>query len=131
MTVSAMLPLQQAVFTAVSTAVAGWAIPVYDHAPTNPPAEYIRLDGFAVSDISPKNGEIARHAFEFHHFLRPVSEAAQSLGQLRTKTVLAAVHAAVMGATLVGTRANHELLDIDRDEDGVTAHGRSRYTIIL
>lgn len=131
MTVALMLPLQQAVFNAVSAVAAGFSIPVTDYAPIDPPGEYLRLDGFDVSDASPKNAEIARHAFEVHHFLRPVAGSTNPRGQLRTKTVLAAVHAAVMAANLAGSRAQHEYLDIDRDEDGATMHGRSRYTIVL
>jgi choline dehydrogenase-like flavoprotein len=48
---------------------AAGGIPVYDHAPINPPAEYLRLDGFNIANVAMKKGQVARHAFEVHHFL--------------------------------------------------------------
>lgn len=128
MTVAIAVQLQQEVFAAVSAAVA--PMPVFDHPPVVPPSEFVRLDGFSISDLSPKNGEVARHAFEIHHFLRPTAGATVR-GQTRTKQVLAAAHAAIMSALLCGTRADFEYQDVQPDEDGVSMHGRARYTIVL
>lgn len=128
MTVALSLPLQQAVYEAVSVAVA--PIPVYDHPPTNPPAEFVRLDGFSLTDLGRKNGEIARHSFEVHHFLRPGADKF-AVGQRRSKQVLALAHDAIMAADLVGSPAQFEYLDVDSDEDGVSMHGRARYSVVL
>lgn len=128
MTVAKSLPLQQAVYQAVSAAVA--PLPVYDHAPTTPPPEFVRLDGFNINDLGRKNGEIARHSFEVHHFLRPTAEKF-AVGQKRTKEILALAHAAVMAADLAGSLAQFEYLDVSPDEDGVSMHGRARYSVVL
>lgn len=128
MTVSRAVQLQQEVYAVVSAAVA--PIPVFDHPPTTPPGEFIRLDGFNIADISPKNGEYGRHSFEVHHFLRPAAGGSVR-GQTRTKQILAQAHTAVMAATLCGDKANFEYQDVDPDEDGVSMHGRARYSIVL
>lgn len=128
MTVELAVLLQQQVYAAVSAAVA--PIEVFDHPPTTPPGEFFRLDGFTINDLSPKNGEVARHAFEVHHFLRPAAGGALR-GQTRTKQMLAQAHAAIMASTLCGTTANFEYQDVHPDEDGVSMHGRARYTIVL
>ncbi len=128
MTVDRAVQLQQEVYAAVSAAVA--PLPVFDHPPSLPPGEFLRLDGFTISDTSPKNGEMARHAFEVHHFLRPNGGGAVR-GQTRTKQILAAAHLAVMAATLCGKTADFEYQDVNPDEDSVSMHGRARYTIVL
>lgn len=128
MTLALAGPLQAAVYQAVSAAVA--PIEVFDHVPTNPPGEFIRLEGFEVFDENFKNGEIARHSFEVHHFLRPGAEKA-FLGKKRTWEILALAHAAVMAADLLGTTAQLEYSDADSDADGVSMHGRARYTVTL
>lgn len=131
MTVAKALGLQSDVYAAVVAGVAAWSIPVFDHAPVTPPDEFIRLDGFSISALPRKRGEVARHAFEVHHFLAPVTATSSTRGQSRSKTVLAAVHVAILAATLQGATAEHEYMSVDPDIDGVTAHGMSRYTIVL
>jgi hypothetical protein len=129
MTVSRSLDLQTRIFEVVSAAVS--PLEVFDHAPTHPPEEFVRLDGFSIGDASMKNGEIGRHSFEVHHFLRPVDGSPVPRGQTRTKTILATAHAALMAADVLGTRVNFEYQDIDTDIDGATMHGKCRYTITL
>lgn len=129
MTVARALDLQARIYEVVSAAVAPLA--VLDHAPTHPPEEFVRLDGFSIGDASMKNGEIGRHSFEVHHFLRPVSGSPVPRGQSRTKAILAASHAALMAAEVLGTRVNFEYQDISPDIDGATMHGKCRYTITL
>ena len=131
MTVAKALGLQTDVYNAVVAGVAAWSIPVFDRAPVGPFDEFIRLDGFTVTAMPRKRGEIARHAFEVHHFLAPVGASTITRGQTRSKTVLAAVHVAILAASLQGTSAEHEYMSVDPDMDGVTTHGISRYTIVL
>ena len=131
MTVAKALGLQTDVYNAVVAGVAAWSIPVFDNAPIKPPNEFIRLDGFTVAGLPRKRGEIARHAFEIHHFLAPVASSSITRGQTRSKTVLAAVHVAILAASLQGATAEHEYMSVEPGSDGVTAHGMSRYTIIL
>jgi hypothetical protein len=128
MTVALSVPLQVAVYEIVTGAIG--AIPVFDHPPTNAPGEFVRLDGFNVNDLDFKNGEAARHSFEVHHFLRPNGEATVR-GQKRSKQILGQAHAALMAAEILGTHAQFEFMDVSPDEDGVSTHGRARYTIVL
>lgn len=128
MTIAHAAQLQTAVFAAVSAAVA--PVPVFDHPPRIPPVRFVRLDGFAVDDRSMKNGEVARHSFEIHVFDRPVGGGA-SAGQGWVKATIAQAHAAILAAPLCGEPANFEYSSVDPDEDGVSMHGRARYTIVL
>jgi hypothetical protein len=128
MTVALSIPLQTAVYQVVLAAVA--PLGVFDHAPKAPPNRFIRLDGFTIDDLAIKNGEIARHSFEVHVFDRPVG-GGTSIGQKWVKQTIAQAHAAIMAATLVGTRAQFEYSAVNPDEDGVSMHGRARYTIVL
>lgn len=128
MTVAKAWDLQVAIYGLVTGVV---SIPVFDHAPVDPPNEFIRLDGFRAADLSPKNGEFARHSFEIHHFQRPVSAQSIDRGQRKTKQTLAAVHQAIMQASFDGKPFQHEILSIEKDMDGITTHGMTRYSIIL
>lgn len=128
MTVAKSLPLQGAVYATVVAAIP--SIEVFDHAPTNPPTEYVRLDGFNLTDLGFKNGEVARHSFEVHHFLRPSAQVLWR-GQSRSKAILAQTHAAIMAAVFLGTAVNFEYMDVQTDEDGVSTHGWARYSIAL
>lgn len=129
MTVSQAWPLQQAIFAVVSAAAPG--IAVMDHAPVDPPEEFIRLDGFGIDDESMKNGERARHVFEVHHFLRPTNGTTISRGQKRGKQVIATVHTALMSGLILGQPLDHETTSAASDTDGVTVHIRSRYSVHL
>lgn len=129
MTVSQAWPLQQAVYAIV--AAAAGSLPVFDHAPTDPPEEFLRIDGFGLSDQSPKKEERARHHFEVHHFLRPTATNTFRRGQKAGKLILATVHAALMASPILGRPLDHETMDFMPDSDGVTVHARSRYSVIL
>lgn len=132
MTVQRALDLQERVFEIVSDAVLPFGeMPVFDHAPTDPPPEFIRIDGFNIADQSMKNGEIGRHSFMVNHFLRPVGETMNARGQSRSKEVLAAVHADLMAAEILGSTLNFEFQDVMTDIDGATAHVFCRYSITL
>lgn len=128
MTVAQDWALQQAVYDTITTEQPD--IPVFDHVPTDPPEEFIRLDGFNVADESPKNGERSRHSFMVHHFLRPTLST-PTRGMKRGKEIIAAVHAALMASQPLGGRIDHETMDASPDPDGATAHVWSRYSVIL
>ena len=132
MTVAKAEALQATIATIVITAAAVYSIPVsVDPAPAATP-EFIWLQGFDLSDQSFKANECARHAFEVHHFDRPIGAGATRNRQRRSKAVLATVHAALMAASVQGGTLRHEFLMVSTDQaDGVSAHGMSRYTIIL
>ena len=131
MTVAKSVPFQADVYAVVSDAVVVYGIPVFDHAPSNPPNEFVRLDGFNLTNIDSKRDEMARHSFEVHHFLTPTATDMFMRGQTRAKTVLATIHAAIMAAEFQGAPINHEYLTVDSDVDGVTSHGVSRYTAVI
>jgi hypothetical protein len=128
MTVAQDWPLQQAIYATVTAAVPD--IPVFDHVPTDPPEEFIRLDAFHLEDESPKNGERSRHSFMVHHFLRPTLSAS-TRGMARGKQVIATVHTALMATQPLGGRLDHENMGASPDPDGATAHVWSRYSVIL
>ena len=127
MTVAKALQLQQAVYATVAAAS---GLTVYDHVPTDPPEEHIRIDGFNLVDDSTKNGERGRHSFMVHHFLRPGLGAAQR-GMKRGKEKIAAIHAALMASSPAGGTLDHEEMGAAPDMDGATAHVWSRYSVIL
>lgn len=127
MTVAKSWELQQAIYT---TVVAATGLQVFDHIPTDPPEEFMRLDGFNLADESPKNAERGRHSFIVHHFLRPTATVAQR-GMKRGKEKIAAAHAALMASSPAGGRLDHETMDAAPDLDGATAHVWSRYSVIL
>ncbi len=129
MTVAQSWPLQQAVFSIVSAAAP--TLQVFDYAPTTPPEEFVRLDGFNTDDRSYKNAESSRHAFEVHHFIRPGASASMTRGQGRGKQIIAAIHAALMAGPLLGQAVEHEYMATDSDMDGATSHSWSRYSVIL
>jgi len=132
MTVSKAVALQAAIYGTVSVGADDFGIPTYDHPPAAPvPAEYVRIDGFEVSDLSFKSNEQARHAFEVHHFDRPVGAGETRNRRIRSKEVLAVIHAALMATKPEGGNLHHEYMAVSTDEDGVTAHGVSRYTVVL
>ncbi len=127
MTVAKVLPLKAAIFNTVASAS---GLTVFNHAPTDPPEEFIRIDGFSLVDDSTKNGERGRHSFLVHHFLRPgLSETHR--GTARGTEKLAAIHAALMASTPVGGNLDHEEAGEGTDIDGATAHVWSRYSVIL
>lgn len=129
MTVALAWDLQLAIVRVVKDAAPGVA--VFDHVPMAPPEEYIRLDGFGLSDMSAKREERARHHFEIHHFLRPAATQNFKRGQKAGKLVLADIHAALMADPILNQPLQHETMDVSADSDGVTVHARSRYSVIL
>lgn len=132
MTVAKSVALQGTIFTTVSGAVTAYGLTVYDHPPAAPiPDEYVRLDGFEVAGFEFKAEQQGRHAFEVHHFDRPVGAGATRNRRIRSKTVLAAIHAALMATKPQGGNLHHEYMMVSTDEDGVTAHGVSRYTVVI
>lgn len=131
MTVAKAFPLQVDVYNIVVAAVAAENLEIFDYAPSNPPDEFIRLDGFNVSDKSLKNKERGRHSFEVHIFLRPVSGSVVHRGQERPKAIMALIHADLNDASLQGGRVSFESMSVDRDNDGTTQHGRLRYSITI
>lgn len=132
MTVAKAVAFQGDIYTTVSGAITSFGLTAYDHPPADPiPAEFVRLDGFEASTQHFKTEEQARHAFEVHHFDRPVGAGATRNRRIRSKTVLAAIHAALMASRPQGERLRHEYMTVSTDEDGVTAHGVSRYTVVI
>ncbi len=131
MTVALAVALQGAVFAIVKAAALPYGFPVLDEPPKKLPGEFIRLDGFEITDLSTKAGEQGQHHFEVHHFDRPVGEGLIRNRRVRSKTMLAVVHAALMAGRVEGARLHHEYLTVETDQDGVSAHGVSRYTVIL
>ena len=129
MSVADDLALQQAVFATIVAAAP--TLTVYDHIPTNPAVEFIRLDGFHLEDDSPKNAERGRHSFMVHHFLRPVGDNSGPRGVTKGKTVIATIHAALMASRPLGKPLEFETMDAAPDMDGASAHVWARYSVVL
>ena len=129
MSVADDLNLQVAIVALIKAAVP--TLEVYDHVPTNPGEEFIRVDGFHIEDDSPKNAERGRHSFIVHHFLRPVSSNSGPRGMTKGKQTIATIHAALMAARPLGRPLDFETMDAAPDPDGASAHVWTRYSVIL
>ena len=124
-------PFQQAIYSAVAAAVAAEGLEVFDHIPTNPPAEYIRLEGFDIANASSKDTERGRHSVMIRVISRPVAGATSTSGQSRIHALCDLVHAAVKDLTHGRGRMNFEYKNVESGEDGATDSGVLRYTITI
>lgn len=138
MTASQAWALQQALYTKLTTTLAGQGpgganVAVFDHVPANPDRLHCRIDGFNTVQRLIK-ADKTFHAFNVHLFDRPTTEAGAARGQSTVKqlqsTVIAALHEwtpAVSGASAV----RHEDSFIAPDDDGLTQHASSRFGIYI
>ncbi|MEO0623138.1 MAG: hypothetical protein AAF183_13005 [Pseudomonadota bacterium] len=138
MTASQAWPLQQALYARLSVLLAGRApdgsdVPVYDHAPQNPPQVHARLDGSNIVPGQVKSRK-ARHFFTVHVFDRPTSEGSVTRGQRVVKELQSTIVGGLEGWTPAVTGASavqHENSDIAPDQDGLTQHADSRFSIYI
>lgn len=131
MAVSDAFALQQAVFSAVDAVMVGQKVPVFDHQPTEPPQEFVRLDGMSVADESSKDTERGRHSMIIGFWMRPVKGVASQRGLRRVHEICAIIHDAVKDLRHGRGRMQFEFKDVDTDDDGASAYGTLRYTIII
>lgn len=130
--------LQQAVYARLTAQLAGQGpdssnVTVYDHAPADPPRVHCRIDGFNTVQRLLKSNN-TEHLFNVHFFDRPTSETGSARGQSTVsqlqQTAIAALHdwkPSVTGASEI----RHIASDIADDEDGLTAHAISRFTVFI
>lgn len=128
--------LQQAVFARLTAQLAGQGpgasdVTVYDSPPRDPDRIHARIDGFNIVQRSIKSDK-TQHAFNVHLFDRPTSESGSARGQKTVKelqeTVISALHEwlpVVTGASEI----RHDNSGIAPDEDGLTQHAFSRFTV--
>lgn len=134
MTVAQSWPLQEAVFSAVKNSVALETIvpPVKDYTPTNPPEEYIRIDGFSIADRSFKNQEQGQHSFMVHVFTKAAGTGtSKTRGQQRVKLLLKTIHEFMVQFEFDYKTVDFQYMDIEDDEDGTSQHGWLRYAITI
>jgi len=131
MAISDAWPLQQAVFTAVTSAVSAEDIRVVDHVLQDPPMEHVRIEAMEYADDSPKNAERGRHSFVISYYLRPSGEFVTHVGLQRVWQVLGMIHAEVKAMTVNGNKPQQRYMEAVSDDDGQTQHGMIRYTINL
>lgn len=134
MALSDAWPLQQSVFSAITTALAdaGETIEIYDHVPTNAPREHIRLHGFDVRDDSWKDTERGRHPVMIGFYTKHADSSTPiARGQSRIHAVNSIIHGALKDLRHNGGRMQFEMSDVEMDDDGVTGRGTLRYTIII
>lgn len=131
-------PLQQAVYARLAAALAtagpdGSAVPVHDHVRRDLSRLFVRIDDVQIVDASPKNCEHARHILRIHAFSRPEGDAAHGIGKREVRLVQAAIVAALNNwRPLVGrAELRHAESTVAPDEDGLTQHAISKFTITL
>lgn len=132
MAVEHQWPLQEAIFAAVSAGVASENIDVSDHVLSDPPAEHIRLEGFAMDDDgSFKNVERGKHSFMVSFFIEPKGEMSKTRGLKRVWEVLNLIHAQVKIAEVNGRCPVQRYMSAESDDDAASFHGLIRYNITL
>lgn len=131
MAVSDAWPFQQAVYSAVSAALASEGLAVFDHVPTNPPKEFVRLEGFDINDASWKDTERGRHPVMIRVVTRPVDDTETTLGQKRLHDLSALIHDAIKDLRYGRGRMQFEFKNVESDDDGATMMALLRYTIVI
>lgn len=122
--------LQQAVYARLTAQL---SVTVFDYVPENPDRTHCRIDGFFVAQRLVKSDK-TRHIFNVHIFDRPTTGSTAGRGQKTAKqlqqSVIAALHdwkPSVTGAAQI----RHEESSIEPDEDGLTQHAVSRFSIYI
>lgn len=138
MSVAQAWAFQQALYTRLTAQLAaqgpgGADVTVYDHVPEAPARVHCRIDGFNMVQRRVKC-DSTRHHFTVHLFDRPETENGAARGQSTVKqlqqAVVAALHqweSGVTGASAV----THEASQIAPDEDGLTQHASSRFSVLI
>lgn len=136
MSVSVSWPLQQAIYSRLTAQLAGQgpagsSVSVYDYVPSSPPRVHVRIDGFNANQ-RPIKADKTQHYFSVHVFDRPTSDSDAGRGQKTAKvlqqTIVAALHdwkPSVTGASEI----RHVESFIAPDEDGLTQHAASRFSV--
>lgn len=134
MTVADSMPVQIAVYDALRGALPV-SVPIYDSVRANPPALFVRLDGWGVVDVSHKNCERGRHTCYVRVFQRPVGEAAHAIGQQTIKDLQVLIVAALTDLKPIPSAHHatikHRETTVDTSADGLTGDGLSRFQITL
>lgn len=130
--------LQQAVYDRLTAQLAGQGpdgadVTVYDHVPEGPSRVHARIDGFNIVQRPIKSNK-TRYAFNVHVFDRPTTQSSAARGQKTVaglqETIISALHGwlpAVTGASHI----RHDTSDVMPDEDGLTQHALSRFTLFI
>lgn len=132
MTVGKAFSLQQAVFSALTTALPG--VPIYAYQPEGPPAQFCRIDGFAMAaNEAWKNLEQGDHTLTVHLIEAPPG-GTLSLHWVRQQA--AAAHSALKVLRLDAKSHTMKLVAagaaLEPREDGVRdAHAFLRYTTTI
>lgn len=132
MTVGKAFGLQQAVFSALTTALPG--VPVYAYQPEGPPAQFCRIDGFAMAaNEAYKNREQGDHSLTVHLIEAPTG-GTLSLQWVRQQAATA--HNALKVLQLDGKSFTLTLVAAGaaletRKDDVRDAHAFLRYTITI
>lgn len=136
MTAARAWATQQAIYARLTAQLASQGpdssdVEVFDHVPSNPARVHCRIDGFNIVQL-PIKCDNTKHFFSVHIFDRPESESGAGRGQKTVKelqqTVIAALHdwlPSVTGASEV----RHIDSFIAPDEDGLTQHAASRFSV--
>lgn len=128
--------LQQAVYDRLTAQLAGDGpdgadVTVYDHVPADPSRVHARIDGFNIVQ-RPIKSDKTLYGFNVHVFDRPTDQSSAARGQKTVaelqEKVVTALHGWLPGVT--GASAiRHDTSDVMPDEDGLTQHALSRFTI--
>ena len=136
MTVSRQWDLQQAVYARLTAALAsagrdGAGVPVYDHVRVEAPLLFVRIDGFSVDEVGAKACDQSRHRFTVHVFHRPEGQSAHAVGSKETKRIQSLIYEALhrWRPFAGGHAVYHQSSSVDPDQDGLTRHGISRFSV--
>lgn len=139
MSISKAWDLQQAVYARLVAQLTGQGpggvdVPVFDHAPSDPPRMHVRIDGFNVVQRQLKANKTL-HAFNVHVFDRPTDQTSIARGQKEAKqlqqTIVAALHDWQPSSAISASAIRHSSSDIQADEDGLTQHAISRFETFI
>ena len=131
MAVSDAFALQQAVFAAVNAVMVAQKVPVFDHQPMDAPQEFVRLDGMTIADESSKDTERGRHGIVIGFWMRPVEGLTSQRGFQRIHAITTILHDAVKDLRHGRGRMQFEFKDVEAGDDGASAYGTLRYTIVI
>lgn len=133
MTISNALPFQGAIHTAISAALtsAGEALEIFDHVPSDPPAEYIRIDGPTGFDRSFKDNERLEHSVQISVFRQPVAGTTIARGNKRPHEIMTIVHDALKDLRFDRGRMRTEDYDLSSGDAVGAAHAWVRYSIVF
>ena len=136
MTAQEAWALQQAVYARLTAQLVGQGpggtnVIVYDSVPDSPAQVHCRIEGFDVFQREIKANKTL-HGFSVHFYDKPTTAAPGARGQKVSKQLQAVAIAALhewLPSVTGASEVMHEDSFIAPDEDGLTQHAASRFSV--